>query len=55
MIEEALEQVSVLTQEDLGRALKVSARTIRRGVQALEAGDGRTRIARINGLGSKRR
>jgi DNA-binding Lrp family transcriptional regulator len=36
LIEEALEQGGVLTQEDLGRALKVSARTIRRDVQALK-------------------
>ena len=37
LIEEALEQGGVLTQEDLARALKVSVRTIRRDVQALKA------------------
>jgi len=36
LVEESLEQGGVLTQEDLARALKVSARTIRRGVQALK-------------------
>lgn len=37
LTEEALEQGGLLTQEDLARALKVSARTIRRAVQVLKA------------------
>ena len=37
LAEEALEQDGVLTQEDLARVLKVSARTIRRDVQRLKA------------------
>jgi biotin operon repressor len=37
LTEEALEQGGVLTQEDLARALQVSARTIRRAVQVLKA------------------
>jgi hypothetical protein len=36
LTEEALAQHGVLTQEDLARALQVSARTIRRSVQALK-------------------
>jgi hypothetical protein len=39
LTEEALEQGGVLTHEDLGRALKVSPRTIRRDVQALKTQD----------------
>ena len=37
LTEEALAQGGVLTQEDLGRALSVEPRTIRRDVQALKA------------------
>ena len=37
MTEEALAQGGVLTQEDLGRALGVEPRTIRRDIQALKA------------------
>jgi DNA-binding Lrp family transcriptional regulator len=37
LTEEALEQGGVLTHEDLARALKVSARTIRRDVRAMRA------------------
>lgn len=37
LIDEALEQGGVLTQEDLGRVLGVDSRTIRRDVQALKA------------------
>lgn len=37
LTEEALEQGGVLTQEDLARALRVHARTIRRDVQVLKA------------------
>lgn len=37
LIEEALEQGGVLTQEDLARALSVDVRTIRRSVAALKA------------------
>jgi hypothetical protein len=37
LTEEALEQGGVLTQEDLGRALSVDVRTIRRSVKALKA------------------
>lgn len=36
LTEEALEQGGVLTQEDLARALKISARTIRRDVRVLK-------------------
>ena len=36
LVEESLEQGGALTQEDLARALKVSARTIRRDVQILK-------------------
>lgn len=39
LTEEALEQGGVLTQEDLARALKTSARTIRRDVRALKEQD----------------
>lgn len=35
LIDEALEQGGVLTQEDLARALAVDVRTIRRDIQAL--------------------
>ena len=37
LVEEALEQGGVLSQEDLARALRVSARTVRRDVRALKA------------------
>lgn len=37
LLEEALEQGGVLTQEDLARALQVSRRTLERDVQALRA------------------
>jgi DNA-binding Lrp family transcriptional regulator len=45
MVEEALEQGGVLTEEDLGRALGVSARTIRRDVRVLK-GEGHLLLTR---------